>query len=153
MPKNIMSYSVISVFSLWMLFAGVLTADEMPQDDFFEPAHKVVIQVSSSDPKIHNIALNNAVNLQKAFGVDNVAIEVVAYGPGLSLYTVKSLSSERIPSLAMQNIRFSLCGNTLEKVTKKKGKAPVLVDGVNIVQSGAMRIVELQEQNYAYLRP
>ena len=37
-----------------------------------------------------NLALNNAVNLQKSLGQDNVAIEIVAYGPGLSLLTDQS---------------------------------------------------------------
>mgnify|MGYP001549710798 FL=1 len=50
-----------------------------------DAAHKIVIQVSTDDPLTQKIALNNAVNLQKHYGVDNVAIEIVAYGPGLGL--------------------------------------------------------------------
>ncbi|MCV6638613.1 hypothetical protein [Candidatus Albibeggiatoa sp. nov. NOAA] len=151
MIHNLTQYTIASILSLCLLASNVALANQ--DDDFFEPEHKVVIQVSTNDPQTHNIVLNNAVNLQKAFGVDNVVIEVVAYGPGLSIFTPKSPASKRVPSLAMQNIHFSLCGNTLEKVTKKQGKAPKIVDGVGIVQSGAMRIVELQEQSYSYLRP
>jgi hypothetical protein len=66
------------------------------------PAHKIVIQVSTDDPRTQKIALNNAVNLQKALGQDNVAIEIVAYGPGLSLLTSKSGQGKRVSSLAMQ---------------------------------------------------
>ena len=36
--------------------------------------------VSTDDVRTQNIAMNNAVNLQKALGVDNVAVEIVAYG-------------------------------------------------------------------------
>ena len=52
-----------------------------------DPKHKMVIQVSTDDVRTQNIAMNNAVNLQKALGVDNVAIEIVAYGPGLTMLT------------------------------------------------------------------
>lgn len=44
--------------------------------------HKIVIQVSSDDPKIQTMAINNAVNLQKHYGMDNIDIEIVAYGWG-----------------------------------------------------------------------
>ena len=116
--------------------------------------HKLVIQVSTDDARTQKIALNNAVNLQKSYGMDNVDIEIVAYGPGLGLLTKKSKQAGRVKSLALQNITFSACGNTIKKVTKKnKGKAPALVAGVGVVPAGVVRILELQEQGYAYLRP
>jgi len=115
--------------------------------------HKVVIQVSSSDPLIQKIALNNAANLQKRYGVDNAQIEIVAYGPGLTLLMKKSKYSKRVESLAVQEISFKACGNTIRKITKKKGKAPVLTAGVKVTPAGVARIVELQEQGYAYIRP
>lgn len=116
-------------------------------------ANKIVIQVSSNDPVTQKIALNNAVNLQKSLGMDNVEVEVVAYGPGLGLLTQKSKEAKRVASLSMQNIKFSACGNTIKKVTKKTGKTPVLVDGVEVVPGGVIRIMELQQQGYAYIRP
>ena len=117
------------------------------------PAHKLVIQVSSADPVTHKIALNNAVNMQKAFGMDNIAVEVVAYGPGLTMLTDKSTQAQRVASLAMQDITFSACGNTMKKVAKKSGSMPVLIDGVQVVPAGVQRIMELQEGGYAYIRP
>jgi len=117
------------------------------------PKHKVVIQVSTDDVRTQNIAMNNAVNVQKALGQDNVAIEIVAYGPGLSMLTPKSPASKRVPNLAMQDITFSACGNTKSKMEAKSGKEVMLVDGVQIVQAGVLRIMELQEQGYAYVRP
>ena len=115
--------------------------------------HKVVIQVSTDDVRTQNIALNNAVNLQQALGMDNVIIEIVAYGPGLSMLTSKSPASNRVPSLAMQDITFSACGNTKGKMEKKSGKKIELVEGVRIVPAGVLRIMELQEEGYAYIRP
>ena len=115
--------------------------------------HKLVIQVSTSDALTQKIALNNAVNVQKSLGIDNVDVEIVAYGPGLGLLTKESSQKDRVASLAMQNITFSACGNTIKKVTKKSGKAPALIDGVEVVPAGVLRIMELQEQGYSYLRP
>ena len=115
--------------------------------------HKMVIQVSSDDPKTQKIALNNAVNVQKLVGIDNIDIEIVAYGPGLGMLTTKNKQSKRVKSLALQNITFSACGNTMAKVEKKTGKKPQLTEGVKTVKAGVARIMELQEQGYAYIRP
>ena len=129
-----------------LLFGQALLASE-------GDPHKIVIQVSTDDPRTQTIALNNAVNLQKALGQDNVRIEIVAYGPGLGMLTSTSKQGQRISSLAMQDIQFSACGNTMKGIEKKTGKLPELLDGVNVVNAGVLRIMELQEQGYAYVRP
>jgi intracellular sulfur oxidation DsrE/DsrF family protein len=136
----LLGLSLLPVSGAW---AGAMGAAE----------HKLVIQVSTADAKTQKIAVNNAVNVQKAYGVDNVDVEIVAYGPGLSLLTTKSPQAERIASLAMQNIRFSACANTMAGIKKKTGKEPQLVQGVKVVPAGVGRIVELEEQGYAYIRP
>ncbi len=119
----------------------------------FEKLHKVVIQVSSADAKTQGIALNNTVNLQKLYGIDNIAIEIVAFGPGLSILTKGSKQNARVESLAMQEVTFSACMNTMDKIKAKTGKLPILSEGVGTVRAGAARIIELQEEGYAYLRP
>ena len=128
-----------------LLACGVASASDV--------AHKLVIQVSTDDPRTQTIALNNAVNLQKHYGIDNIVIEIVAYGPGLGLLTAASKQAERVESLALQDIAFSACGNTMNKVAAKTGKMPVLLDGVGQVTAGVARILELQQQGYAYIRP
>jgi len=116
-------------------------------------ANKLVIQVSTDDVRTQKIALNNAVNLQKLYGLDNIVIEIVAYGPGLQLLTENSVVASRVESLAMQEITFSACENTMEAQHKRTGKMPVLLDGVGTVNAGVARIMELQQQGYAYIRP
>jgi intracellular sulfur oxidation DsrE/DsrF family protein len=129
------------------LVAQVATAGEFAWQ-------KVVIQVSTDDVQTQNLALNNAVNLQKDLGMDNVDVVVVAYGPGLSILTEGDGSaSKRVPSLAIQGIQFNACGNTMKKVASKTGKEPKLVEGVEVVPAGVVRIMELQEQGYSYIRP
>ena len=127
-------------------FSTVVNADSHTKN-------KLVIQVSTDDARTQRIALNNAVNLQKLYGVDNVQIEIVAYGPGLGLMTRKSSLAQRVESLAMQDITFSACGNTMKKVASKTGNMPKLLEGVGQVTAGVARIMELQQQGYAYIRP
>jgi len=115
--------------------------------------HKLVIQVSTDDVRTQKIALNNAANLQKLYGLDNVIIEIVVYGPGLDLLTTESALASRVQSLAVQDITFSACQNTMDAQKKKTGLLPVLLDGVTAVNAGVARIMELQEQGYAYIRP
>ena len=116
--------------------------------------HKVVIQVSSKDPLTQRIAVNNAVNVLKAYGPGEAVVEIVAYGPGLSMLTKKNKQTKRIKGLALnEDLTFSACGNTMKKIKKKKGKMPKLTDGVKIVPAGVVRIMTLQEKGYSYVRP
>lgn len=115
--------------------------------------HKLVIQVSTDDIRTQKIAMNNAVNLQKLYGIDNVEIEIVAYGPGLGMLTAKNQYSDRVKSLVIQDIKFSACMNTMNKIKAKKGQLPKLTEGVGTVKAGVARIMELQEQGYSYIRP
>jgi len=52
--------------------------------------HKLVLQVSTNDPAVWNLALNNAENVQEALGKDKIDIEIVAYGPGLNMLKAES---------------------------------------------------------------
>jgi intracellular sulfur oxidation DsrE/DsrF family protein len=151
MIKKPMKKLLMSLVISLGLGATAIHAEDM---DGMEPKHKVVIQVSTADELTHKTALNNAVNLQKALGLDDVAIEIVAYGPGLSLFTGKSPESGRVSSLAAQNITMTACGNTVENLTKKAGGVePKLEEGVRVVAGGIIRIMELQEAGYSYIRP
>ena len=66
--------------------------------------HKVVIQVSTDDPRTQTIAMYNGANLQKLYGIDNVDIEIVANGPGLGILTKKSKLTGRVKSMELQDI-------------------------------------------------
>jgi intracellular sulfur oxidation DsrE/DsrF family protein len=145
---SLMRYILAIVVAVTPCPVAVAAHDASPPD-----LHKLVIQVSTGDERTQGIALNNAVNLQKAYGMDNIRIEIVAYGPGLSLLTKAGKQSQRVSSLAMQEITFSACGNTMTKMEKKSGKPVELSTGVRVVPAGVVRILELQEQGYGYLRP
>lgn len=118
--------------------------------------HRVLIQVSENDPKVMNLALNNAENLTRFYeqAGETVQIEIVAYGPGLNM--VRSDTSpvkERLAALAGQRVTFSGCGNTLNTQSKQEGKQISLLPEARLVPTGMARIVELQEQGWTYVRP
>jgi uncharacterized protein len=146
--KNLMLKVLLPIVGASLLLGAATAIAE-------EAAHKLVIQVSTDDVRTQKIALNNAVNLQKLYGMDNVTIEIVAYGPGLGMLTTnkKNKQMDRVKSLALQNITFSACGNTMDKIAKKTGKKPQLIEGVGTVKAGVARIMALQEGGYSYLRP
>ncbi|MGD8592844.1 MAG: DsrE family protein [Gammaproteobacteria bacterium] len=150
MMNTLLKYTSLAFVMTIALFVVPSVNAEMTNSDI---KNKIVIQVSTDDPRTQTIALNNAVNLQKDYGMDNVVIEIVAYGPGLGMLTQENKQSSRVKSLAMQNIQFSACGNTMAKVTKKTGKEPKLTEGVQVVKAGVSRIMELQQNGYAYVRP
>ncbi|MHA1164367.1 MAG: DsrE family protein [Alphaproteobacteria bacterium] len=123
-----------------------------------EAKHRVAVHVDSSDAKIMNMALNNVQNIKKYYDSkgQSVKIEVVAYGPGLHMLRADtSPVKERVAvmSLANPNLTFSACGNTHAKMSKKAGKTVVLLSEARKVPSGVIRLIELQEEGYSYIRP
>lgn len=120
--------------------------------------HRVAVHVDQNDPQVMNMALNNVANLTSYYESqgDTVMVEVVAYGPGLNMFVPgKSPVADRIStmSLAMDNLSFAACGNTLANMEKKAGKKVTLMDEATVVPSGVVRLIELQENDYAYIRP
>ncbi len=131
-----------------LLLNGCATA---PQSD---GVHRVTIQVSTDDPRAQTIALNNAINLRKKYGAGNLQVEIVAYGPGISLILPSGKQARRVKNLATHDeFIFSACNHTLENIRKRTGKTPRLIEGVDTVPMGVARVVELQEQGYSYIRP
>ena len=120
--------------------------------------HYLAIHVNQNDPAVMNMALNNAQNVENHYTAqgDDVVIELVAYGPGLNMFVDgKSPVADRIEtmSLALGNITFSACGNTHRKMSEKAGKEIALLDEAAMTPSGVVRLMELQQQGYAYVRP
>lgn len=120
--------------------------------------HFVAIHVDQNDPQVMNMALNNARNITNYYAAngDTVTIELVAYGPGLNmLLEGRSPVSDRIEtmSLEMDNLSFAACGNTHRRMSEAAGGDLALLDGVAMTPSGVVRLISLQEQGYAYVRP
>ena len=120
--------------------------------------HRLILQVNTNDPAMMDLALNNATNViqyYKDLG-EKVTIEIVTYGPGLHMLRddtspvkarIKAIS-ESTPSIS-----FAACGNTRENMSKFEGKEIPLIAEAKVVNSGVVRVMELQEQGWTYVKP
>jgi intracellular sulfur oxidation DsrE/DsrF family protein len=120
--------------------------------------HKVAIQVNQNDKAVMELALNNAKNIAEYFKAKNqdVKIELVAYGPGLHmLRSDTSPVKERISVMSLENpnMTFAACGNTQANQAKAENKPVTLLSEAKVTPSGVVRLMELQKQGYAYIRP
>jgi uncharacterized protein len=119
--------------------------------------HRLAIHVDDNDARVMNLALNNAKNVldhYKAKG-ETVAIEIVAYGPGLHMLRADtSPVKQRVGEMSLSpEVAFAACGNTQNNMARQEGKDVLLMNEARVVSSGVVRLMELQKEGYAYLRP
>jgi uncharacterized protein len=131
-----------------MALALAFTAGAVAQSA--APAGKVVLQVSDNDPAKWNLALNNAKNIQADLGAANVAIEIVAYGPGINMLKMDSAVGARVGEALSTGVNVVACENTMRNA--KLAKADML-DRIGYVPSGVVELMQKQQQGWAYLRP
>jgi len=122
-----------------------------------ENAHKIVMHIDDNDPKKMNLVLNNASNIYKYYfdKGEEAIIEIVAYGPGLKMFLINSPVKKRLKTISQnfENVSFKACANTMKKMSKKKGKPVKLDPTVTVTPSGAVHLINRQEQGWAYLKP
>jgi uncharacterized protein len=150
--------AVTFVALLSLLFSTILFAQARAQTRPSESSHKVAIHVDDNDPKVMNLALNNARNVLEYYRKkgEKVVIEIVTYGPGLHMLRADtSPVKQRIAemSLAASELSFSACANTRAGMSKQEGKEVPLLSEARVVPSGVVRLIDLQEKGYAYIRP
>lgn len=156
---------------VWMALLSIMVTGASPPHkvEKIEPTHKydkpetkwvkthhVVIQIDQDDPVVMNLALNNAQNMKIYYEKigDKIEIEFVAFGPGLSMMrSDKSPVMERLAAMSKQGVVFSACGNTRANQTKTESKDVSLLPEAHEVPTGVVRITELQELGWTYLRP
>ena len=132
--------------------AWAQTKAKPPEDKPFAE-HFIALQLSDSDPKKQRLVLSVASNLQKAHGQDKIAIEVVAFGPGIDLLRDTSENRQLVDSLVTQGIRFDVCGNTLDTIERETGTRPKINPHAIEVQVGVGQLLTLSEGGYTVIRP
>ena len=53
----------------------------------------------------------------------------------------------------MPNVAFTACGNTQTAMQKAEGKEIPLVSLAKVMPAGVVRLMELQERGWSYVRP
>jgi len=122
--------------------------------------HRIAIHVDQNDPVVMNQALNNATNVIEYYRGRNeeVDVEIVTYGPGLHMLRADTSPVQdrvkRLKDMAFPGkIQFSACNVTKQGMEKTEGHAISILPDASIVPSGVVRLMELQEQGWSYLRP
>ena len=120
--------------------------------------HRLILQVNTNDPAMMNLALNNATNVAQYYKDlgEKVAIEVVTFGPGLHmLRDDTSPVKGRIKAISESTpaISFKACGNTQQNMSKVENKEIPIIPEATVVKSGVVRVMELQEQGWTYVKP
>lgn len=118
------------------------------------PPHKVVYQINRHEPEYQEAILNSIGAMLKKY-VDDVAIVVVVWGPGIHLLAKKP--KRPVPKTLQQRVRgmsesygidFIACGNTMHTIGWEKED---MLDFARVEEVGAAAIMELQEKGYAYI--
>lgn len=132
-------------------FAAPQTLMAQEEKPFAE--QKFVLQISDMDPSKQTLVLNVAGNILKAYGQDQVDVEIVAFGPGLRLLFEDNSNSSRIDGLVNSGVRFFACQNTITNMSKILG-TPVKINAhASSGKGGIVRIKELVDQGYMLAKP
>jgi intracellular sulfur oxidation DsrE/DsrF family protein len=123
----------------------------LPDKPFAE--HRIVLQLSDNDPRKQGLVISVAYNLLKLYDPDKVAIEVVAFGPGIDLLLPDNPNRKLIESLIAQGVRFDICLNTVDTIERDSGKRPQYIPAATPVQVGVGQILSLTENGYTLVRP
>ena len=123
----------------------------MPGDP---PEHRVVYQLNQAGAD-HALHILNSVGAMIGKYQDNVAIAIVAFGPGIHLLAKKPRRPvpeelrQRARSQARDyGVRYIACGNTMKTLG---WTAADMADFASVEEVGAAALMELQEQGWAYI--
>jgi len=119
--------------------------------------HKIVLHVGANDQDSMKTALGNAKNAYEIYEKrgESVAIEIVANSGGLNMFRDDtSQVKQQIAELRKvdPNVVLSGCNNTKMTMEKREGKQITIVPEARLVPAGVVRIAELEDQGYAYVR-
>jgi intracellular sulfur oxidation DsrE/DsrF family protein len=118
------------------------------------PPHKIVYQLNRPEPEYQEAILNSVGAMLKKY-VDDVAIAVVVWGPGIHLLAKKPqrpvapVLQQRVKSMSESyGVEFVACGNTMHSLNWSKAD---MLDVARIEEVGAAALMEYQEKGYAYV--
>jgi uncharacterized protein len=145
--------SIVIAALMLATLPAIARAEPAPLPDKPFAEHRIVLQLSDNDPKKQALVISVAYNLLKLYDPDKVAIEVVAFGPGIDLLRPGNDNRKLIESLVAQGVRFDVCLNTVDTIERETGKRPEIIPAAIPVQVGVGQILSLTENGYTLVRP
>jgi intracellular sulfur oxidation DsrE/DsrF family protein len=120
--------------------------------------HRLVLQSDTDDVEVMNMVLGNAMNAKAYYDKkgESLQVEIVAYGPGIAMLRAdKAPVMERLnqAKAAIPGLTLSMCNNSKMKAEKAEGHEVTPLPGVQVVPAGIVRIMQLEEQGWSYVRP
>jgi intracellular sulfur oxidation DsrE/DsrF family protein len=114
--------------------------------------HRVAIHLNSEDEKVQKGALNSIKNLYEEYGPGKVKAELITNGPGLKLFVKKDTKfAEELAQLKKAyGVEYTACSNTMKSM---KVAREDLLEAVDRATPAVVRLIELQEQGWAYIKP
>ncbi len=112
---------------------------------------KVVFHLDLDLTPVFELMLRNIQNLLKSEKDSEIA--VVANGYAVKLFTKPNLEryGDEIENLVKKGIRFYVCNNALMNLVKIKRDQ--VSEFCEIIPAGIVKLIELQEEGYAYIKP
>ena len=143
----------MTIAALLIAAAPAARAQQAPLQDKPFAEHKVVLQLSDNDPKKQGLVISVANNLMKHYDPDKVAVEIVAFGPGIDLLRPDNANRKLVESLVAQGARVDICLNTVDTIERDTGKRPDYIAAAPPVEVGVAQILLLTENGYTLVRP
>ncbi len=123
------------------------------------PRHRLAIHIGDGEEAKMKLALANIANAADYYAGkgEDIAIELVANGPGFSMLRDNSPVKDQIAGIAKKypSVVFSACQHSRAGVAKKEGKKleeiGELPQATN-VEAGVARLTDLQQLGWGYVR-
>jgi len=136
-----------------IMLVGVLFSETqyaIPKPSMDNP-RKIVFSITSGDDEIIHHVLGSANNVLKAYGPENVEMEIVAYSKGINMLLKNDRKiAERVDTLMQYDVVFIACENTMRT---KNIKESDLIDGTEIVTAGIVELVERMKDGWVHVNP
>lgn len=152
MSRFVTAMSIVGLVPFVCLVFGVGPVQSAEGPVAGSKTHRVVMHLNSGEEKVQKGALNNIKNLYEAMGAERLKVELVAHGAGLALFTKQDtkLAEELARLKTSYGVSYTACSNTMKAQGLTRAD---LIDQVDRTMPAMVRLMELQEQGWAYIKP
>jgi uncharacterized protein len=142
------SFMALAVLLLVSSGAGASHLADQPK------RHKIFYHLNEPGIDRARAVLVNIETHVNVVGWKNIeALELVVHGPALRTFLAKDIDPEvrgKLETLLAGGLKFDACQITM---ARQKIEQKDLIEGATPVPSGVVRVMELQEAGYAYIKP
>jgi len=139
---------VVAGTLVWFAGAQASHAPDHPRK------HRVFYHLNEGGVEKARAVLVNIENHVQVVGWKNIeTLELVVHGPALRTFLAKDIDPEvrgKLETLLAGGLKVGACQITM---ARQKIDLKDLIEGVTAVPSGVVRVMELQEAGYAYVKP